>query len=356
MTDATASFYDVTSYGGRRVSNGETRRAFRNAAVSLGTLAAAGALVTSVALSAAWVAHTAFSSNPRIHALMSTGPRTLALADPDTTGSINPAAPADKSFEDRWASAYVPASRSAMAMPLLAQPRVVYAQNIPLPPSRPNVEQLIALAAPPPVETVPLPQANPEPRVVARTQAAKPVLQIAAAEMPAPPAMPRVPPKAPERVASLPATDKRTAVYDISAHTVYLPDGERLEAHSGLGDKMDDPSFIKVRMRGPTPPNVYDLTLREEIFHGVRAIRLNPVDDDKMYGRAGMLAHTYMLGENGQSNGCVSFKDYQKFLRAFLDGKVDRLVVVARLGNAPAPAHVARVPRGRDDRYAFNAW
>ena len=135
-----------------------------------------------------------------------------------------------------------------------------------------------------------------------------------------------------------------------------LPDGERLEAHSGLGDKMDDPSFIKVRMRGPTPPNVYDLTLREEIFHGVRAIRLNPVDDDKMYGRAGMLAHTYMLGENGQSNGCVSFKDYQKFLRAFLDGKVDRLVVVARLGNAPASAHVARAPRGHDDRYAFNAW
>jgi hypothetical protein len=356
MTDATASFYDVTSYGGRRVSRGEARRPFRTAAVSLGTIAAAGALATAVTLSAAWVGHTAFSSNPRISALVSTGPRALALADPDTTGSVNPTAHADKSFEDRWASAYVPASRSAMAMPLLPQPRIVYAQNIPMPPARPNVEQLIAQAAIPPVENVPLPQANPEPQVVARTQAAKPVLQIAAAEISSPPVPPRVPPKAPERVASLPATDKRTAVYDISAHTVYLPDGERLEAHSGLGDKMDDPSFIKVRMRGPTPPNVYDLTLREEIFHGVRAIRLNPVDDDKMYGRAGMLAHTYMLGENGQSNGCVSFKDYQKFLRAFLDGKVERLVVVAKLDSS-SPL-VARNRRTRDvaDRYAFNSW
>jgi hypothetical protein len=352
MTDATASFYDVTYYDARRVSRGEARRPFRTAAVSLGTLAAAGALVTAVTLSAAWVAHTAFSSNPRISALVSTGPRALALADPDTTGSVNPVAPANASFEDRWASAYVPASGSAVAMPLMAQPRVVYAQNIPMPLARPNVEQLIAQAIPP-VETVPLPQANPEPRVVARTQAAKPVLQIAAAEMPAPP---RVPPKAPERVASLPAADKRTAVYDISAHTVYLPDGEKLEAHSGIGDKMDDPSYIKVRMRGPTPPNVYDLTLREEIFHGVRAIRLNPVDDDKMYGRAGMLAHTYMLGENGQSNGCVSFKDYQKFLQAFLDGKVERLVVVAKLDSS-SPL-VARSRRTRDvtDRYAFNSW
>ena len=104
------------------------------------------------------------------------------------------------------------------------------------------------------------------------------------------------------------------AVYDISARTVYLPNGDRLEAHSGLGNKLDDPCYIHVRMRGPTPPNVYDLTLRAQPFHGVRAIRLNPVDDGKMFGRAGMLAHTYMLGPNGQSNGCVSFRDYPKFL------------------------------------------
>ena len=32
-----------------------------------------------------------------------------------------------------------------------------------------------------------------------------------------------------------PPYDRQTAVYDICAHTVYLPDGTRLEAHSGLG-------------------------------------------------------------------------------------------------------------------------
>ena len=150
----------------------------------------------------------------------------------------------------------------------------------------------------------------------------------------------------------LPGRDGRTAVYDIEAHAVYLPNGERLEAHSGLGDKMDDPRFVKVRMRGPTPPNVYDLTLREELFHGVRAIRLNPVDDDKMYGRAGMLAHTYMLGPNGQSNGCVSFRDYDKFLHAYLNGEVKRLVVVSHLDNAPSRVAIER--RGYADRFAAN--
>jgi hypothetical protein len=87
----------------------------------------------------------------------------------------------------------------------------------------------------------------------------------------------------------LPDLGSRTAVYDISARTVYLPNGEKLEAHSGLGDKLDDPRYVGVRMRGPTPPNVYDLTLGAQPFHGVRTIRLNPVDDDKMFGRAAHL-------------------------------------------------------------------
>jgi len=128
----------------------------------------------------------------------------------------------------------------------------------------------------------------------------------------------------------------RTAVYDISARLVYLPNGEKLEAHSGLGSHMDDVRTAAVKMKGVTPPNVYDLTLRERPFHGVRAIRLNPVDSDKMYGRAGILAHSYMLGPNGQSNGCVSISDYPRFLNAFLNGEIDRLVVVERLEDTPA--------------------
>ena len=33
--------------------------------------------------------------------------------------------------------------------------------------------------------------------------------------------------------------DRYTAVYDISAKTVYLPDGRKLEAHSGLGARLE---------------------------------------------------------------------------------------------------------------------
>ncbi|MDR6871919.1 hypothetical protein J2Y55_002932 [Bosea sp. BE125] len=121
-----------------------------------------------------------------------------------------------------------------------------------------------------------------------------------------------------------------TAIYDISARTVYMPNGDRLEAHSGLGDKMDDPRFVHVRMHGATPPHTYDLTEREALFHGVRALRLNPVGGSgAIHGRAGLLTHTYLLGPNGDSNGCVSFKDYDKFLQAYLRGEVKRLVVVA---------------------------
>lgn len=133
-------------------------------------------------------------------------------------------------------------------------------------------------------------------------------------------------------VGSMPMSyaDGRTAVYDISAKTVFMPNGEKLEAHSGLGDLLDDPNRVHVKNRGATPPNVYDLSLREQLFHGVRALRLNPVDGSQMYGRDGMLAHTYMLGPKGDSNGCVSFKDYERFLNAYLNGEVKRLVVVQR--------------------------
>jgi hypothetical protein len=125
--------------------------------------------------------------------------------------------------------------------------------------------------------------------------------------------------------------DHSTAVYDISAHTVYMPDGTRLEAHSGRGDMLDDPRYVNERMRGPTPPDVYDLQLREQPFHGVQALRLIPVGNNDVYGRAGLLAHTYMLGPNGDSFGCVSFRDYKAFLQAYMHGEVKRLTVVARL-------------------------
>jgi hypothetical protein len=150
----------------------------------------------------------------------------------------------------------------------------------------------------------------------------------------------------------LPPIPSRTAIYDISARTVFMPNGDKLEAHSGLGEWMDDPGSIKLKNRGVTPPNTYQLTLRESLFHGVQAIRLNPVDEDKMFGRDGILAHTYMLGPSGQSNGCISFRDYQRFLQAFRRGEVDRIVVVTNSGREPVRT-AARTPVRNADRYRY---
>lgn len=126
--------------------------------------------------------------------------------------------------------------------------------------------------------------------------------------------------------------DRYTAVYDISARTVYMPNGQRLEAHSGLREHLDDPRYVHLRMRGPTPPHLYDLRPREALFHGVEALRLNPVGGGgAIYNRAGLLAHTYMLGPNGDSNGCVSFRDYDAFLNAYKRGEIRRLAVVSHL-------------------------
>ncbi|MGF3023587.1 tlde1 domain-containing protein [Methylobacterium aquaticum] len=133
------------------------------------------------------------------------------------------------------------------------------------------------------------------------------------------------------------------AIYDISARTVTLPSGESLEAHSGLGPHMDDPRNVHLKMRGATPPGTYDLIEREALFHGVRAIRLNPVGGSgAIHGRVGLLAHTYMLGPSGASNGCVSFRNYDRFLQAFLRGEVRRLVVVPGSGASDLP----RIGRG----------
>ncbi|HZD89973.1 MAG TPA: tlde1 domain-containing protein [Pseudolabrys sp.] len=356
-----------------------------------------------------WMVGVALNGSPHWQAREPGGPARLALAD---ANAFPPA-----SFEAKWAptaealsnqarlgaqSADRPVAEAAPVAPtprIAAHPAVKVKHElaqVPTPTRRPvKVARLapVAPAAPISVEPpkpdwlakltpsagflpppkakaahaapVPLPRGRPAIAVVARAPVATPD-----AEAPAPHVAVIPPPSAPaveKRVApreahikgpALPGPDSRTALYDISGHTVYMPDGTRLEAHSGLGSKLDDPRYIRVRMRGPTPPNVYDLTLRAQLFHGVRAIRLNPVYGSKMFGRDGMLAHTYMLGPSGQSNGCVSFKNYHRFLQAFLDGRVDRMVVVRDLAEAPQSlgrlANLQPAHHDRSERYAAN--
>jgi Protein of unknown function (DUF2778) len=118
-----------------------------------------------------------------------------------------------------------------------------------------------------------------------------------------------------------------TAVYVISDRAVYLPSGTRLEAHSGLGVAKDDPRHVGDKNVGATPPAVYELKPREQLFHGVQALRMTLVGGDTL-GRDGLLVHSFMLGPDGDSNGCVSIRDYDRFLTAFQRGEIKRLIVV----------------------------
>lgn len=151
------------------------------------------------------------------------------------------------------------------------------------------------------------------------------------------PKAPSVPNSAAEEV-PLPTPGSGYALYDIEGRTLYLPNGEKLEAHSGYGEAMDDIRQVALRMRGPTPPNVYSLRPREALFHGVETLRMTPVGGSKMYGRDGFLVHPFMMGARGDSNGCVSVKDHTKVLAAYRRGEVKKLVVVARLPNSQKAA------------------
>jgi hypothetical protein len=361
---------------------------FGGGVVGVGALVTASVIVSSLAITTAWMGLTFHHNKPAMRAdAPAMAPEAMALANPygtlasamfgsaraidvpETAPRLAAATPAkpDAMFDPRAASAAAETfaliggtpltSRSevaALLSPPLLSPPPMQAQN---PPSdkvardaAPATEMTRQAELTPPV--LPPRRGNDRPDVISPTPDAP---QTATA--------PAAPPRSggimgffaklfagPKSDNSAVVPDARTAVYDIEAHTVYLPNGDRLEAHSGMGQWLDDPRFVNVKDRGPTPPHVYDLKLRESLFHGVQAIRLTPVGEGDMYGRDGILAHSYMLGPNGQSNGCVSFRDYEAFLRAFRNGEIDRILVVARAGAKPPV--VARGRRGNPDRYA----
>jgi hypothetical protein len=123
----------------------------------------------------------------------------------------------------------------------------------------------------------------------------------------------------------------KVAIYDVSNATVYLPDGTRLRAHSGIGHMRDNPRYEHVTMKGPTPAGIYRLKMREKRFYGVEAIRMTSIDGRDPKNRTGLLTHTNLLRGQKGSHGCVAFQNYEPFLRAFKRGQITMLVVVPKL-------------------------
>ncbi len=295
---------------------------WRAAAIGFGTAIAAGLMAGAVTVTAASIVTLGLGAAPHLDAAMRLGPETSALANPASLLGRGAA---------RVSGLVHVLTRTVRVADAALQARLISAEILTAALSRAGVRAPAQPALPDVADAGPSATASISSVVFEKRTAAQPARGNALL---------------------LAAADSRTAIYDIEAHTVYLPNGLKLEAHSGLGQRLDDPRHVSERSRGATPPNVYDLALREAPFHGVQAIRLNPVDDGKMFGRDGILAHTYMLGPSGQSFGCVSFKDYPQFLKAFLRGEIDRLVVVPRLdGKAATGGHA----RGQDaGRYVYN--
>ncbi|MBS9477043.1 DUF2778 domain-containing protein [Ancylobacter radicis] len=257
-----------------------------------------------------------------------------------------------------YSSGQIPQSEGWLFRPAImpVRPSLLAVAPVPAPEDEPTVETVV---------TVPLPPANPlfSGRM---TPGDEPEQSFSLAPLPPkkpgppaqvamlPPSMPEdeAPESAPEAAPETPAdtqpqvrdelrypsAEDRFAIYDIRAKKLYLPNGKKLEAHSGYGDKFDDARYVHVKMYGPTPPNRYKLRMREALFHGTEAVRMTPVGDGKMYGRNGFLLHPYLLGPRGDSNGCISLADYDAFLAAFKKGEVSEVIVVESMPKSAEPA------------------
>nr|WP_281502923.1 tlde1 domain-containing protein [Ancylobacter crimeensis] len=294
-----------------------------------------------VSLPSGWLFSSALQVPVRVAAAPATpepGSRPVA---PFVSASLGPVS-GDEPFDMQEADIPQPGASHLAVIPVpIPSPVVKTARTVPLPatnplvaagrlnandtPDDPSAQERLAVAPPPRPDDLDA-AAEPDnapPKVAAATPADKP--------------LPTGPLSSGLAEARIPGRGDRYALYDISAKTVYLPGGAKLEAHSGYGEMFDNPRYIHVKMRGPTPPNTYKLSMRESLFHGVEALRMTPVGDGKMYGRDGILSHTYMLGARGDSNGCVSFREYEKFLAAYKRGDVTQMVVVDRLQNPSAP-------------------
>ncbi|MGI2031779.1 DUF2778 domain-containing protein [Rhizobium panacihumi] len=201
-------------------------------------------------------------------------------------------------------------------------------KNGPMPFGRPEAAKVVAAAKPAEngtarngLDAI----ARVSPQKPARDEKPETVLAYAKPDNP----MRQTAPSAPSRSApNWPGIGTKVAIYDITNATVHMPNGTKLEAHSGIGKLRDDPNMTHVKMKGPTPAGTYKLSMRESLFHGVAAIRLTSVDGKHPKNRTGLLAHSYLLRTRGDSHGCVAFAQYDKFLAAFRRGEITHMVIV----------------------------
>lgn len=368
MTYSTAAVANVTAFHGRGSAFGDFRRAvFGTVVVGLGSVTAVGAMIGYVTVAAAWIIAALHSGNSNLQVKRPFALQAAALTRLET-GAL------ERTYRGLTGAIEVSAVARALipSAPVPSVKLVLFTAPAPRPAAAPRVAAMPSLdrTSSDRTSTTPLPTPLPMSRPLAapQIQAAREIARV-----PSGPAEPEITASIPPQPALPPGSfvqklvaaqgahndlpllasvGDRTAIYDIDAHIVYLPNGDRMEAHSGLGQWLDNSHHVNIKDRGATPPNVYDLVLRDGLFHGVEAIRLNPIGETSMYGRDGILAHPYMLGPSGQSFGCVSFRDYEQFLRAFKRGEVDRIVVVPHLDARP-PATV-RASRDGANRYAFN--
>lgn len=305
-----------------------------------------------VAVAVAWVSSTSLPT-PADAARVDPALR-LSPAGPEVASAIEdgPSTPPQRSVTD--VRNFHPAGEIAQGDDWLFRPAIM--------PVRPAL--LAAIPVPPPagpptvetVSTVPLPMANPlvagrvmpgdaadDSVTLAPLPPRKPSAQMLAS-LPPPMEEDAAPEEtapqeqaAPKDELRYPTSEDRFAIYDIRAKKLYLPNGKKLEAHSGYGEKFDDVRYVHVKMHGVTPPNRYKLRMREALFHGTEAVRMTPVGDQPMYGRNGFLLHPYLLGPRGDSNGCISLADYDAFLKSFKKGEVDEVIVVEAMPKSAEP-------------------
>jgi hypothetical protein len=283
MTDAAVT--SPSAHG--RIFPGDYRRFLNGVVIGLGAVVAVCVLVTVTMVLAAWIINITLATNRYIHAPVPIESGTKALAKYDSTLASAPhayksarlsTAPADDpevTFEAKWARAMAPAQVSVVTLvpehppegannvlspppPLLDVPHSPAksekaharatlnpdaAPAFPLPSTLP-----LPLKAPEWSTDFPLPRPHPSKHEIAGSPVDHAAPQVALSSS----TERNGPQQVHNKSMSLPDPDSRTAIYDISARTVYLPSGEKLEAHSGLGDKLDDPRYVHVKMRGPT--------------------------------------------------------------------------------------------------------